>query len=131
MKTGRDYTAITGFSMGGRESLYIGVSRPDLFGYIGAACPAPGVTPGVDMFMNHPGSMTESEFRISGPDYPYVLMIAGGTNDAVVGTFPEQYHNILTTNQTDHIWLSIPGGGHDGSCVVPLMYNFIKSVFKA
>ena len=42
--TGRENTAITGFSMGGRESLNIGFSRPDLFGYVGAMCPAPGLT---------------------------------------------------------------------------------------
>lgn len=132
IKTGRENTAITGFSMGGRESLYIGVSRPDLFGYIGAACPAPGVTPGKDSFMDHPGCMSESEFRIKDAAYnPYVLMITGGTNDTVVGTFPQSYHNILTTNQQDHIWQEIQGGGHDASCVVPLMYNFIRSAFKA
>ncbi len=44
VKTGRDNTAITGFSMGGRESLLIGMKRSDLFGYVGAICPAPGVT---------------------------------------------------------------------------------------
>ena len=132
IKTGRENTAITGFSMGGRESLYIGVSRPDLFGYIGAACPAPGVTPGKDSYMDHPGCMSESEFKIKNTAYnPYVLMITGGTNDGVVGTFPQSYHNILTTNGQDHIWQEIQGGGHDASCVVPLMYNFIRSAFKA
>ena len=84
------------------------------------------------MFMEHPGCMQESEFKISNPSYnPYVLMITGGTNDSVVGTFPQSYHNILTTNGQDHIWQEIPGGGHDASCVVPHMYNFIKSAFKA
>ncbi len=129
--TGRENTAITGFSMGGREALYIGVSRPDVFGYIGAACPAPGVTPGSDHFMNHPGNMQESEFKIKDPRYnPYVFMITGGTNDGVVGTFPQSYHNILTTNGCDHIWQEIQGGGHDASCVVPHMYNFLRGIFK-
>lgn len=129
--TGRENTAITGFSMGGREALYIGVSRPDLFGYIGAACPAPGVTPGSDHFMNHPGNMQESEFKIKDSRYnPYVFMITGGTNDGVVGTFPQSYHNILITNGCDHIWQEIQGGGHDASCVVPHMYNFLRGIFK-
>lgn len=43
VKKGRENTAITGFSMGGRESLFIGFTRPDLFSYIGAVCPAPGL----------------------------------------------------------------------------------------
>ncbi|MBR6616909.1 MAG: carbohydrate binding domain-containing protein, partial [Oscillospiraceae bacterium] len=129
--TGRENTAITGFSMGGREALYIGVSRPDVFGYIGAACPAPGVTPGSDSFMNHPGNMQESEFKIKDSRYnPYVFMITGGTNDGVVGTFPQSYHNILTTNGCDHIWQEIQGGGHDASCIVPHMYNFMRNIFK-
>ena len=34
VKTGKDNTAIMGFSMGGRESLYISMKRPDLFGYV-------------------------------------------------------------------------------------------------
>lgn len=130
VKTGRENTAICGFSMGGRESLYIGVVRNDLFGYIGCAAPAPGVTPGQDMYMTHPGSMQESELKITG-DKPYLLMIAGGTNDSVVGTFPESYHNILTRNGEDHVWMSISGAGHDNSTVTPLMYNFFRSIFKA
>ena len=40
--------AICGFSMGGREALYIAFMRPDLFFAVGAACPAPGLTPGED-----------------------------------------------------------------------------------
>ncbi len=132
IKTGRENTAISGFSMGGRESLYIGVMRPDLFGYIGAACPAPGVTPGSDMFMSHPGNMQESEFRINDvKNYPYLWLITGGTNDSVVGTFPKQYHDILTANGQDHIWQEIQGGGHDASCVTPMMYNFMRNIFKA
>lgn len=130
--TGRENTGICGFSMGGRESLYIGITRPQYFGYIGAASPAPGVTPGTDMYMAHPGNMSESEFKIQDHTYdPYFLMITGGTNDTVVGTFPKQYHEILTTNGQPHIWQEIQGGGHDDSCINPLMYNFLKNAFKA
>ena len=76
--------------------------------------------------------MSESEFKITNPDaQPYVLFIAGGTNDGVVGTFPQRYDSILTTNGQEHLWLEVPGGGHDGSVVQPMMYNFIKNVFKA
>lgn len=132
VKTGRDNTAICGFSMGGRESLYISITKPEYFGYIGAACPAPGITPATDMFMEHPGNMKPSEFKINDHKYdPYLLMITGGTNDGVVGTFPKEYHDILTTNGQDHVWQEIQGGGHDASCVNPLMYNFLKNVFKA
>ena len=131
VKTGRENTAITGFSMGGRESLYIGISRPDLFGFIGAAAPAPGIVPAQDMFMTHPGNMSESEFKVKdSKNQPYLILIAGGTNDGVVGTFPEQYHNLFTKNGQDHLWMSVPGGGHDDSVIKPLMYNFFRNIFK-
>ena len=40
--TGRENTAICGFSMGARTSLYIGYMKSELFGYTGAFAPAPG-----------------------------------------------------------------------------------------
>ncbi|MDO5558164.1 MAG: alpha/beta hydrolase-fold protein [Oscillospiraceae bacterium] len=132
VKTGRENTAITGFSMGGREALYCGVTRPDVFGYIGAACPAPGVTPATDQFMAHPGNMQESEFRISNKAYsPYLFLISGAANDPVVGTNPQNYHNILTKNGTDHIWQQIAAGDHGGNTVRPHLYNFAQYIFKA
>lgn len=128
---GRENTAIAGFSMGGRESLYIGLMRPDMFGYVCASSPAPGVVPAVDMFLNHRGSISESEFRFSDDDLPYLLMIGGGTNDSVVGTFPKQYHELFDKNGTDNIWMEVQGGGHDGGVGTPLFYNFFRYVFKA
>ncbi|WP_295081228.1 glycoside hydrolase family 11 protein [Ruminococcus sp.] len=131
VKTGRENRAITGFSMGGREAIYIGLMRPDLFGYVGGACPAPGITPGKDMFMEHPGCMQESEmkFRNIGPE-PAVFMITGGTNDSVVGTFPQQYSEILTRNGVEHVYQSIPGGGHGADSVKPHLYTFMRYAFK-
>ena len=131
VKTGRENRAITGFSMGGREAIYCGLMRPDLFGYVGGACPAPGITPGSDMFMQHPGCMQESEmkFRDVGPE-PAVFMITGGTNDGTVGTFPKQYSDILTRNGVDHVYQSIPGGTHGADSVKPHLYTFMRYAFK-
>ena len=129
VKTGRENTAIAGFSMGGRESLYIGMTKPEIFGYIGAACPAPGVVPAQDM-MTHPGNMSKEDFYVHGNVKPYVLFIAAGTNDSVVQKFPQEYHQLLTDHNEEHLWLEIPGGGHDGSVVIPMFYNFLRIVFK-
>lgn len=129
--TDREHTAISGFSMGGREALYIGITKPEVFGYIGCACPAPGVTPARDNFMSHPGNMQKSELKFKdGEPTPYVFLITGGTNDGTVGTFPKEYHETLQSNNVDHIWQEIQGGGHDASCIVPMYYNFIKNIFK-
>ena len=131
VKTGRENTAIAGFSMGGRESLYIGMKCCDKIGYIGGGAPAPGIFPTKDQFMDHPGVMSKDEIRIDPPYSPYILMIAGGTNDTMVNDFPKQYSDLFTQHGTENIYISVPGGGHDSNTVIPLMYNFIRFIFKA
>lgn len=125
---GRENTAITGFSMGGRESLFIGFSHPELFGYIGAVCPAPGLTPVANSPM-HPGQMEESELTFS-DDSPYMLLISAAENDGVVGSFPASYHNMLNANETEHLWHTTSRGGHDHSSVKPHLYNFLRVIFQ-
>lgn len=126
---GKENTAIIGFSMGGRESLAIGFARPDLFGYIGAIAPAPGLTPGQDWAAVHPGQYTEEELVFT-EESPYLLMICSGDKDSVVGTFPLSYHNILLTNQVDHIWWEIPGSDHGEPAITSGIYNFCKMIFR-
>lgn len=128
VKTGRENTAITGFSMGGRESLFIGLTRSDLFGYVGASCPAPGLTPGTDLSM-HPGQLQENQLK---PAYnmPNLILITGGGKDGTVGTQPSTYHNILTTNGVEHVWHAVTNGGHDASSVQPHFYNYLRSIFQ-
>ena len=121
IKTGRENTAITGFSMGGRESLYIGFSRPDLFGYVGATCPAPGLTTDLIKSENLKFSSTE----------PYLLMISAGSDDQVVFSTPSGYNDTLNSNNVNHIWHYVTGGDHGGKTIRPHMYNFVRSIFKA
>ena len=130
--TGRENQAISGFSMGGREALYIGFTRPDLFGYVLAVAPAPGLTPGKDWAMTHPGQMQEDELKIkSSEETPYLIMVCCGTKDSVVGSFPKSYHNILDQNEVNHIWYEVPGADHDSNAIRSGLYNFITSIFKA
>ncbi len=127
---GRENTAIAGFSMGGRETLFIGLNRPDLFAYVGAIAPAPGLTPGKDWAMTHPGQMQEEELTFSGKDFePLVLMICCGTNDGTVGKFPESYHNIFEKNQVSHVWYEVPGADHDAQAIRSGLNNFVRAVF--
>lgn len=125
---GRENTAITGFSMGGRESLFIGFQRPDLFGYVGAVAPAPGLIP-VAGSADHPGQMQKEEMRFD-ENAPYLLLISCSNHDGVVGTYPRSYHEILTANETEHLWHEISGTGHDHTSVKPHLYNFCRMIFK-
>lgn len=118
--------AILGFSMGGRETLFIGVSRPDLFSCIGAISPAPGLTPAKDWAMTHEGQLQESELKITDADnLPKLLMICCGTKDSVVGTFPASYHEIMERNEVDHLWYEVPGADHNDQAIRSGLYNFV------
>ncbi|NLT10664.1 MAG: hypothetical protein GXY08_14380 [Ruminococcus sp.] len=117
VKTGRENTAITGFSMGGRESLLIGMKRPDLFGYVGAICPAPGVT----------GSFKWDSEEVA----PYLLMITAGGNDQTVYNTPDGYHQNFTKNNVPHIWHYVNNGYHGDNSIHAHLYNFVRAVFQA
>ena len=113
---GKDNTAVTGFSMGGRESLLIGMKLPDKFGYIGAICPAPGVT---------------GAFKWDADNEPYLLHITAGSNDTVVYDNPKTYHDNFTKNGVPHIWQYVNGGYHGDNSIHAHIYNFVREVFKA
>lgn len=128
--TDRENTAIAGFSMGGREALYIGIRRTDLFGAIGAISPAPGLTPAKDWAMTHPGQLKESELRFNeDTNLPYMLMICCGTKDGTVGKFPESYHKIMEDNSVEHTWYEVPGADHDNNAIRSGLNNFMRAIF--
>ncbi len=120
--------AIAGFSMGGRESLFIGLKRPDLFGYVGAIAPAPGLVPSMDWAMTHPGQMKEEDLLFH-ENKPFLLFLCCGTDDKTVGKFPECYHKIFTSNNVDHIWYEIPDADHDAQAIRSGVNNFVSCIF--
>ena len=122
--TERESTAITGFSMGGREALFIGFSMPERFGYIGAVCPAPGLVRGTESPFN-----LEFADLIFVHDAPKVLLLSAAADDNVVRGCPELYHRLFTENGTEHIWHHINGTGHDADSVIPHLYNFFRMIF--
>ncbi len=113
--TGKDNTAITGFSMGGRESLLIGMKMADQIGYIGAICPAPGVS---------------GSFKWDSNNEPYFLMITGGSNDQTVYDNPKNYHNNFEKNGVPHVWHYVNGGYHGDNCIRAHLYNFFRIAFQ-
>lgn len=129
VKKGRENTAVTGFSMGGRESLFIGISRPDLFDYVGACCPAPGLVPIPNSPM-HPGQLQDDEVRFSDENRPKLVFISAGGNDNVVGTSPADYHKLLEENGEQSIYELMAGTAHDHTSVKPHLYKYLSVIFK-
>lgn len=126
IKTGRENTAVCGLSMGGRETLYIGLKMPDKFKYIGAFEPAPGVLP----YTAEGGLFTEETMTL--PDEyknNTFMMIVKGQSDGTVGENPLLYHNALEKNGVPHIYYDMPGG-HDFKVWNNGLYNFAKRIFS-
>ncbi len=126
--TGRENTAITGFSMGGRESLFIGYQLPEKFGYIGAVCPAPGLVKIEGSYM-HPGQIEPEEMTFSDNE-PYVVFISSSKADGVVGSNPDNYRRIMTENGVEYLSHVMENTGHDHNSVKPHLHNFLKMLFK-
>ncbi len=127
--TGRENTYLAGFSMGGRETIFITLMRPELFGYVCAISSAPGIVATTDKFMTHVGQMEESEMKFADDAVkPDVFMMCCGTNDSVVGTYPKSYHEILEVNGVDHIWYEITGADHDNNAIKSGLYNLFKQI---
>lgn len=127
--TGRENTYLAGFSMGGRETIYITLQRPELFGYVCAISAAPGIVATTDKFMTHPGQLEESEMKFADDAVePNVFIICCGTNDSVVGTYPKSYHELLAANGSDHIWYEISGADHDNNAIKSGLYNLFKQI---
>ncbi len=127
--TGRENTAVTGFSMGGKEALFISFARPDLFGYVGAACPAPGLVeiPGSAL---HPGQIQEEELVYPEDRKPAVVFVTSSQADTIVGPAPKSYIDMMTKNGTAHIWNLLEDTWHDHTSVKPHLYNYLRMIFK-
>ena len=127
--TGRDNTYLAGFSMGGRETIYIALKRPELFGYVCAISAAPGIGQTKDKFMVHEGMIQENEMKFAdGAAIPDVFIICCGTKDSVVGSYPKSYHDILEVNKVAHIWYEIDGADHDNTAVKSGLFNLFKQI---
>lgn len=127
---GKENTAICGFSMGGREALFIGLSRPDLFGYIGGFAPAPGLIPGKDNNMVHEGQLKAENMNFKEAEKPFYLQVSKGTEDDVVGDFPLLYHDIFSKNNVSHSWQVVENAGHNYRIINPAFEMFAENIFR-
>lgn len=123
--------SVIGFSMGGRETLFIGTKRSDMFARFGGIAPAPGLVPTQDAFMSHVGQMSEEEMTIAHKEaMPELMMVCCGTQDGVVRDYPKSYHEIYSKNGVEHIWFEVPGADHNSDAIRSGFYNFMVKWFE-
>lgn len=129
VKTGRENTYLAGFSMGGRETIFITLQRPELFGYVSAISAAPGIVETRDKFMSHPGQLDPADVKFQdGAVEPEVFLLCCGSRDSVVGTYPKSYHELLTENGSEHLWYEINGADHDNNAILSGLYNLFRLI---
>lgn len=129
IKGGRENTAVAGLSMGGREALYIGLTRPGIFGYTGAFSPAYGIFPYTNNGVTEKGLFDRKDFRL--PDAykdSTFLMLANGNHDEVTREQCDIYHTVLLENSTEHLY-QIYAGGHDFTVWSHGLYEFVQHIF--
>ena len=125
---GRENTAVAGLSMGGRETLFIGCSMPETFGYMGAFTPAPGLLPYSNFGVSEGGLFTKETFTLPKGSDTYI-MINAGASDEIVSIWPRTYHETLTENGIENTFY-VTDGGHDFVVWGNGLYNFMKKIFK-
>lgn len=127
--TGRENTAIAGLSMGGRESLYIGLNMPETFGYIAAFSPGYGVFAYTANGVSEKGLFTEETFRL--PDAykdNTLLLINNGISEGGENAIGGTCHKVLEKNGIPHQFY-VTTGGHDFKVWKHGLYNFAIRLF--
>jgi enterochelin esterase family protein len=93
----RDHRAIAGLSMGGGESLEIGLGHPDLFGYVGGFSAAIGSA-----------NLQPTLSGITGPRKLRLLWIGCGKDDTLFGA-SENFSKLLDAAHIQHTFRQSEG----------------------
>jgi enterochelin esterase-like enzyme len=123
----RQESAIAGLSMGGRESLFIAVSMPETFAFVGAFCPAPGL---MEANLGFPSQLEPAELTL--PEkyrHDTFILINTGNQDTVVGDNPLKYSEAFAANGIEHVFYSMDGG-HSFDVWKNGLYWFTRCIFR-
>jgi enterochelin esterase-like enzyme len=121
--TDREYRALAGLSMGGGQSLNLGLSHIDTFAYIGGFSSAPNT--------NEFGGLSENKLL---PDVEAaqkklkVLWLGCGNKDGLIRV-SQKVHQHLKSQGVPHVW-HVDGNAHDDTEWANNLYLFAQHIFK-
>lgn len=121
--TDRKHRALAGLSMGGGQSLNIGLSHTNTFAYVGGFSSAPNT--------NEFGGLSDTKLL---PDLAAakkklkVLWLACGDKDGLIDV-SQRVHQYFKEQQIPHIW-HVDGNGHDDTEWANNLYLFVQHIFK-
>nr|WP_319398989.1 alpha/beta hydrolase-fold protein [uncultured Carboxylicivirga sp.] len=117
--TDREHRAIAGLSMGGGQSLNIGLSNLNQFAWIGGFSSAPN-TKAPEILVSNPEE-TKKQLKL--------LWISCGDKDNLI-TFSKRTHDYLQSRHVPHVYEVLPDGYHDFKVWKDNFYHFSQLLFK-
>jgi enterochelin esterase-like enzyme len=118
--TDRDHRAVAGLSMGGGQSLNIGLPNVDIIPYIGGFSSAPNTYSNSRLFPNP--TNTRNQLKL--------LFLSIGTNDGLK-SFNDGVANFCNSNNIPNTYFIIQGAGHDWNVWKQSLWNFAQMACNA
>ena len=119
VKADRDSRALAGLSMGGGQSLNIGLGNLDTFAWVGGFSSAPNTRPAAELIKDP----TDASKKLR------LLYVACGDKDGLL-RISEGVHIMLNEKQVPHEYNVVPGGRHDFKVWKSDLYHFAQRLFR-
>lgn len=119
VKANREYRAIGGLSMGGGQSLNIGLAHIDKFAWVGGFSSAPNTRKPDELVKNRDDTIRKLK----------LLYLACGDKDGLF-RITEGVHKMLEDQKIPHRYSVIQGGGHDFKVWKSDLYRFCQVLFR-
>lgn len=116
--TDASHRAIAGLSMGGGQTINIGLAHPDRFAWLGAFSAAPNTKSCAEMIPDP--AATKAKLRL--------FYLSCGNRDGLIN-FSQGFHRYLRENNFPHIW-NVDDAGHDPVSWGNNLHHFAKLLFK-
>ena len=121
VSTDRLNRALAGLSMGGGQTFNIGLPHLDLFPYLGPISAAPNTYDNSRLFPDG-GAAAREQLEL--------FLITCGTADSLL-SFSQRVHDYCASNNIDHTYWLIEGGGHDWNVWKYGLWNFLQMAVEA
>jgi enterochelin esterase-like enzyme len=118
VRAGREHRAMAGLSMGGAQTLHIGLKHPDQFAWLGGFSASPRLTLANFKLMTNPEAA--KKFRL--------LWISCGDKDRLLD-LNRSFHTALDEMKVPHLW-QIGSGAHEWPVWKNDLYVFAQMLFR-
>jgi enterochelin esterase-like enzyme len=118
VKSDRESRALAGLSMGGGQSLNIGLANLDTFAWVGGFSSAPNTKPAAELVPDPEKATKQLK----------LLYVSCGNKDGLIG-ISQGVHAYLKEKNVPHIW-HVDNHAHDFQHWKKGLYNFSQLIFK-